>query len=533
MLPSEHKETELEDILQELLTSSNRPTTRLLADFVQRYPGFANEILSFASEWALQELMGASEMGHEIDEKLSQGKAQGALKDALFRFDRKITAEAGREVESVVGKTDELKARLMKPRDRKIQPATIFILGADAAHCKELRNILKEHVAGYIVTANGTQLPTIEESDAIMITSEQKNTGVLYSRLVNRLQEQVHRAELLSQLIHLFSSSLRIDELLERVASKSTEVLGDTSFIFLSDDTGKLKLEAVFSADRDRLVKMLVTAVNVGGQALKSELMSAVVVRREPVLISNLSQANLTPEIRSMVEQHGIVSLLAVPVQTKETVLGAFVSLATESKAFTNDDVITACAITDFTAIAMENAGLFAQLQRSAITDSLTGVYNIRFFHDVLARETARAGRYNTPLSLLMIDVDKFKLINDTFGHVVGNNVLTQIAKALAQTVRSTDFVFRCGGDEFGVVLPNTDLDGAMHVAEKILHSVEAGEILKSIGYSRRVTVSIGASEYRQASHFETLVAEADQALYMAKRSSKNCARAFKPAENV
>src|SRR5262249_26000567 len=164
----------------------------------------------------------------------------------------------------------------------------------------------------------------------------------------------------------------------------------------------------------------------------------------------------------------------------KETVLGAFVSLATESKAFTNDDVITACAITDFTAIAMENAGLFAQLQRSAITDSLTGVYNIRFFHDVLARETARAGRYNTPLSLLMIDVDKFKLINDTFGHVVGNKVLTQIAKALAQTVRSTDFVFRCGGDEFGVVLPNTDLDGAMHVAEKILHRVEAGGNFKN-----------------------------------------------------
>src|SRR5215813_10341833 len=377
MLPSEQKETELEDILQELLTSSNRPTTRLLAEFVQRYPGFATEVLSFASEWALQELMGESEMGHEIDEKLSQGKAQGALKDALFRFDRKITAEAGREVESVVGKTDDLKARLisMKPRDRKIQPATIFILGADAEHCKELRNILQEHVAGDIVTANGTQLPTIEESDAIMITSEQKNTGVLYSRLVKKLQEQVHRTELLSQLIHLFSSSLHIDELLERVASKSTEVLGDTTFIFLSDDTGKLKLEAVFSADRDRLVKMLVTAVNVGGQALKSELMSAVVVRRKPVLISNLPQANLTPEIRSMVEQHGIMSLLAVPVQTKETVLGAFVSLATESKAFTNDDVITACAITDFTAIAMENAGLFAQLQRSAITDSLTGVY--------------------------------------------------------------------------------------------------------------------------------------------------------------
>jgi diguanylate cyclase (GGDEF)-like protein len=88
--------------------------------------------------------------------------------------------------------------------------------------------------------------------------------------------------------------------------------------------------------------------------------------------------------------------------------------------------------------------------------------------------------------------------------------------------------VFRCGGDEFGVVLPGTDLEGAMHVAEKILQRVQSAEILTSLGYSGRVTVSIGISEYHRGSHFETLVAEADQALYMSKRSSKNCAKAFK-----
>src|SRR5262245_36180918 len=295
---------------------------------------------------------------------------------------------------------------------------------------------------------------------------------------------------------------------------------------------GQLKLKAAFSADRERLVKMLVSAVNLGEQVIKSDLTLTVLLRREPVLISNLLQASLTPEMRSIVEEHGIMSLLVVPIQTKETVLGAFVSLAAESK-LTSVKLITACAIADFTAIALENARLFVELQRSAVTDSLTGVYNTRFFHDVLDRETARADRYSTPLSLLMIDVDTCNRINDAFHHVVGNKVLTQIAKALAQTVRNTYFVFRCGGDEFAVILPGTDLDGAMHVAEKILHRVDAGEILTFMGYSGQVTVSIGLSEYRQASDFETLVAEADQALYMAKRSSKNCARAFKPAENV
>src|SRR5215475_8512155 len=405
---------------------------------------------------------------------------------------------------------------------------TIFILGTDRQQCKELKEILQGRVADNIVTPNVDDLPSIQESDTVIITSEEKNSGILYRRLLSKLEEQVHRAELLSQLIRLFSSSLQIDELLDRVVTKSTEVLGDISFVVLSGDAGQIKLEAAFSRDRDRLVKMLITTVNLGPQALNGDILADVLVRRQAVVVPNLQQANLSNEMRTFIEKHGLMSLLAVPIQTKEVVLGAFVSLASDSKTFTNDDVATASALADFTAIALENAGLFAELQRSAITDSLTGVYNTRFFHEVLGRETARADRYTTPLSLLMIDIDSFKQVNDTFGHVVGNEVLKQIAKSLETVVRNTDFVFRCGGDEFGVVLPGTDLDGAMRVAEKILQKVETGEILTSLGYSGRVTVSIGLSEYRRGSHFETLVAEADQALYMSKRSSRNCAMAFK-----
>jgi diguanylate cyclase (GGDEF)-like protein len=273
---------------------------------------------------------------------------------------------------------------------------------------------------------------------------------------------------------------------------------------------------------------MLIATVNFGGDPLHRELLSEVLVRRQPVVISNLQQINISGEMRAFVDKYSLVSLLAVPIQTKDVVLGAFVSFATDTGSFDTDDVATASALADFTAIALENAGLFAELQRSAITDSLTGVYNTRFFHEVLGRETARADRYTTPLSLLMIDIDTFKTVNDTFGHVVGNKVLTQIANSVEQTVRNTDFVFRCGGDEFGVVLPGTTLDGAMNVAEKILQKVEAAHILESLGYSGPVTVSIGLSEYHRGSHFETLVAEADQALYASKRSSRNCARAFK-----
>jgi len=267
--------------------------------------------------------------------------------------------------------------------------------------------------------------------------------------------------------------------------------------------------------------------VNLKEHLLNSNPLTPVLENRKTIIIPNLQEAAVNPDIRALLEKASLTSLLAVPIQTKEVALGAFISLASGSRVFTDEDVATASALADFTAIALENAGLFAELQRSAITDSLTGVYNTRFFHELLARETARADRYTAPLSLLMIDVDSFKLVNDTYGHVVGNKVLTQIANTIHRSVRNTDFVFRCGGDEFGVVLPGTDLEGAMRVADKILRKVESSDILTGLGYSGPVTVSIGLSEYHRGSHFETLVAEADQALYASKRSSKNCARAF------
>src|SRR6266852_711053 len=212
---------------------------------------------------------------------------------------------------------------------------TIFILGTDPQQCRELREILQERIADNIVTAHREDnLPNVQESDTVIITSEEKNTGILYRRLLTKLEEQVHRAELLSELIRLFSSSLQIDELLDRVVSKSTEVLGDTSFIVLSGDNGQIRLESASSKDRDRLVKMLITTVNFGGAALNGELLSDVLMRRQPVVISNLQQANISGEMRAFVEKYSLVSLLAVPIQTKEVVLGAFISLATEAGTF-------------------------------------------------------------------------------------------------------------------------------------------------------------------------------------------------------
>ncbi len=404
---------------------------------------------------------------------------------------------------------------------------TIFILGTDAQQCRELKDILQGQIADAIVTSTGDALPSIQESDTVIITSEEKNTGVLYRRLLNKLEDQVHRAHFLGELIRLFSSSHQPEEIVEKIAAKSAEVLGETAFIVLSNDQDQLRLDAAHSKQPEPLIKVLMTAINVAPNGLPFEALREVIENKNPQLIEKLADIEMPAEIRRLVDKYGFSSLIATPIQTKEYVLGAFITVANAPRFFNEEDLTLAVELSDFTAIALENASLFSELQRSAITDSLTGLYNTRFFNEVLGREAARADRYSAPLSLLMIDVDSFKLVNDTYGHVVGNKVLTEIGREVEKSVRNTDFVFRCGGDEFGVILPQTTLDGALHAAQKILQKVDHSNILSSLGYSGAVTVSIGVSEYRRGTHYESLVAEADQALYASKRSSKNCARTF------
>lgn len=404
---------------------------------------------------------------------------------------------------------------------------TIFILGSSADQCVQLKDILKAQVADDIVTTTiGDPIPRLTDADTVILTGEERNTGALYRHLLNKLEEQIHRARVLGELIHLASSSLRLEDALEKVVAKSTEMLGDTAFIVLNSD-GQLRLEAAFSSSQDRLVRMLVMAINSSPQATLKELLRGVLEDGTPVLIPNLQQARLLPDLQPFVETYGLMSVLATPIRTKDRILGAFVSLTGAPRTLTSVDVEAAAELADFTAIVVENARLFAEVQRSATTDSLTGVYNTRFFHEILSREAARSQRYSTALSLLMIDVDSFKVINDTFGHLVGNKVLTQIGHVLQRTVRNTDLVFRCGGDEFGIVLPGTSAEGAMILADKILQRVQTAPILQHMGYVGSITVSIGVSEYQKGTHFEALVAEADQALYASKRASKNCARTF------
>jgi diguanylate cyclase (GGDEF)-like protein len=157
-----------------------------------------------------------------------------------------------------------------------------------------------------------------------------------------------------------------------------------------------------------------------------------------------------------------------------------------------------------------------------ADTDDLTGIWNKRYFRRHLPQEIERARTFNVPLSLLLFDIDDFKQINDSFGHVIGDVVLSELCGVVRETLRPTDVVARFGGDEFAIILPHTDVRGANAVAERVMKRVALLTIPTDEESAIRCSISMGIAEYRDDDSSNDLIRRADERLYESKRQGKN-----------
>lgn len=217
-------------------------------------------------------------------------------------------------------------------------------------------------------------------------------------------------------------------------------------------------------------------------------------------------------------------SAICVVMQVEGRILGILHIRSDRPGAFSEEDQQLVMAIADQVALAVQRGLLFEEINRLAITDPLTGVYNVRRLESMLQDEISRARRYSRPISFLMIDVDNLKSYNDTLGHQRGDVTLSQIASILDTQTREVDKVFRYGGDEFCVILPETDSPEATIVAEKVRRSVSefhfSGED-KIPGPG--ITISVGIATYpKDSSEEEGLIRKADEALYAAKQKGRN-----------
>lgn len=217
------------------------------------------------------------------------------------------------------------------------------------------------------------------------------------------------------------------------------------------------------------------------------------------------------------------VAAVAMGVPKERGRTHGVIAVARPGRPFTDDDRDVLRSLGAEAALALENIELHFQVSRQAVTDELTGLANHGRFQELLNAEIEQVRRYHHPLGLIMLDIDDFKAVNDTYGHQQGDAVLRHVAHVLRENSRDADSPARYGGEELSLILPHTDLEGAFAIAERIRVAVEGLRVPRTGGDGvLRITTSVGVTASTVGDK-DRLIADADGALYEAKRRGKNC----------
>jgi len=333
--------------------------------------------------------------------------------------------------------------------------------------------------------------------------------------LLERRNEEI---ETLVEIGKALTSTVDLREVLSIIMEKVSMLLQPKtwSLLLLDEETDELTFEIAVSPAANRLK---------GVRLQKGEGIAGwVAMHGEPLLIPNVTEDDRFASKIDEAMSFSTRSIICVPLKSKNRVLGVIELVNRLSEAqFSEADIKILCTIADYAAIAIENARYFEQIRQLVITDDLTGLYNSRYLLDFLDYELERARRYETPLSLVFIDLDYFKDVNDAYGHLVGSRLLTECGKFIHKYIRKADVAVRYGGDEFVLVLPNTPKDGACTFALNLRRLIKDHYFLADEGYRIRLTASFGLATYpTDAQSKLALIRMADQAMYRVKDSTRD-----------
>lgn len=319
--------------------------------------------------------------------------------------------------------------------------------------------------------------------------------------------------ELLSLLVGLSQEVVQgavLEDVLTKVARAACELsVADTcSVMILDDERRELLCRASFGLNSGEADKV--------GFRVGEGVAGWVAQHGQPLRIEDTHE---DPRFKTLQQLPGNPrSLCCIPLLARDGVLGVLTAGSAEVGGFTGDDEQFFSFLAATVAKDVENA----QLYRKAVTDPLTRVFNRQYLSERLPREMDRHRRYGHSLSIVIIDIDRFKLVNDNWGHLAGDAVLGEVARRFTTLIRDVDSLIRYGGEEFLLILPSTDLQGATHVAERLREEV-AKYPVRLPGGEIRITSSAGVAQMTaQDADAAALIARADVALYQAKASGRD-----------
>lgn len=347
--------------------------------------------------------------------------------------------------------------------------------------------------------------------------------------VLDLLKRRNEELQTLVEIGKALTSSLDLQEILNVIMEKVSLLLKPStwSLLLVDEETGELTFEIAVSP----------ASANLKGMRLgKGEGIAGwVVTHGEPLLIADVrKEARFSPRVDDAIA-FTTHSVICVPVKSKNRILGVVeVINGLDDGSFVEADLKMLSIFADYAAIAIENAGYFRKFHEIAITDELTGLYNSRHLHELLDYEVERARRYGADLSLVFIDLDHFKRVNDNYGHLVGSRMLTEIGQLIRKHIRKVDMAARYGGDEFVIILPNTPKAGAYSMACKLRERIKGYDFLTDDGRHLAITASFGIAAFPEDAKTKLdLIQLADKAMYEVKESSRDAIKLYCPGSGA
>ncbi len=348
-------------------------------------------------------------------------------------------------------------------------------------------------------------------------------TAFLYQQVGRsrlELDKQMHNLKILYDIGKALNFIDDLTKLLVLIIDQAIEVVHASKGSLMLLENGELVVRVVRGIDKITEEKILNGEIQCTRIKVGEGIAGRVARMGEPLLIDDTSQDGRFKASK----YSNVENIMCVPLKVYDDTIGVInMSNKKEGKIFTQEDLKIITTLADQAAVAINNARLYEM----AVTDGLTKLYIRRHFMQRFDDEYKRASRYGHQLSLLMLDIDHFKRLNDTYGHQAGDKVLIEAAKIFRRMVRSTDIVGRYGGEEFCVLLPETPTKGAIAIADRLRKELESSSVYFS-EIEIKVTISIGVSTFpRDADDPTELIRKADLALYRSKEEGRNRVTSF------